>query len=474
MNNQQLQENLLIQRLLKKRGDCSNIPLAATLIQKRYPKDHEAGIRHLQIFDPELFDKQLDPDTLRLNEEKQVQDIARGLRARDPAAVAAAVRNEPDKEAAIKAYREERPDLFDALPHARPEDVRVLLRDLTHAEYLRLKEAHPDWFGLRRHYLAFEHRMYLALASVAVLAVAGGYALWDTLLPRPAGQGGQSPFSPGMTRGRVGLWTAKNGTVPDRATAVRWEVPVIVWAAASLALACATAARNSDYQSLLAIWQDTADKRPDSFLAHDSLGTALAAAGRTAEAIEQYEQALRLKPDDAIAHHNLALALAAADRRGEAIEHYRQPLRLKPDFAEAHYNWACTLESMGRTKEAVEHYHEALQRTPDSIVTLNNLAWLLATNEPAQGGDPARAVRLAQRARELSGEDNAFCLDTLAAAYAAAGRFPDAVATAQQAVQLAEAAGHARLAGVIRARLELYRAGRPYRAAPHLPPRDSR
>ena len=53
-------------------------------------------------------------------------------------------------------------------------------------------------------------------------------------------------------------------------------------------------------------------------------------------------------------------------------------------------------------------------------------------------------------------------LDTLAAAHAAAGRFGEAARVAEQALQLAESAGPATLAAQIRARLALYRAGRPY------------
>jgi len=73
------------------------------------------------------------------------------------------------------------------------------------------------------------------------------------------------------------------------------------------------------------------------------------------------------------------------------------------------------------------------------------------------------AVRLAQRVRAISGRDDAHSLDTLAVAYAAAGQFSNAVISSEQALQLAESAGQTALAGEIRSRLELYRAGRPYR-----------
>ncbi len=59
-------------------------------------------------------------------------------------------------------------------------------------------------------------------------------------------------------------------------------------------------------------------------------------------------------------------------------------------------------------------------------------------------------------------------LDTLAAAYAEAGHFDEAVATARKAVELAAAAGQNTLAGQIEARLQLYRQQKPFRdrAAP--------
>jgi Flp pilus assembly protein TadD len=53
------------------------------------------------------------------------------------------------------------------------------------------------------------------------------------------------------------------------------------------------------------------------------------------EAMEHFEQALRINPDDAKAYYNLGVVLAQAGRISEAIAHYDQALRLKPDFAEA-------------------------------------------------------------------------------------------------------------------------------------------
>ena len=57
--------------------------------------------------------------------------------------------------------------------------------------------------------------------------------------------------------------------------------------------------------------------------------------GRVQEAIQHYEQALRINPDYAVAHYNLGVALEQAGRMPEAIQHYEQALRIKPDFVEA-------------------------------------------------------------------------------------------------------------------------------------------
>jgi len=349
--------------------------------------------------------------------------------------------------------------------------------------------------------LAFEHRMYLSLAGVVVLMVAGGYALWDRSLSR--GERGRSPFSPEAMPGGIVSCAAKKGTVPGLAAIVRGAAPLVIWAAVLFVLGDATVRRNFDYRSPAAIWQDAVDKRPNNptaeynlaatladlgktdearehyqralqldpndSRAHFNLGKILAGLGSTDEAMEHYQQALQLDPDDAAAHHELGLALARIGKLDKAIEHYHEVLRLSPLHADGHLNLAKALTVVGRSSEAVEQYDLFLVLKPDSAEGLSNLAWLLATCEPAQGGDPARAVELAQRACELSGSEDARGLDTLAAAYAAAGRFVDAAASAKRAVELAETAEDTLLATAIHQRLQQYRAGRPCREAVRTP-----
>jgi tetratricopeptide (TPR) repeat protein len=222
-------------------------------------------------------------------------------------------------------------------------------------------------------------------------------------------------------------------------------------------------------------WEQALRSRPDYAEAHNNLGAALLGqAGRVGEAIGHLEQALRIKPDYAEAHCGFGIALEHAGRVQDAMRHYEQALRLKPNYAEAHYNLGVALLQLGRLQEAMGHWEQALRDKPDYPEAQNNLAWLLATIAPAEGGDPARAVTLAQRACELANNRVAAYFDTLAAAYAAVGRFSDAITTAQGAIVLANSAGQARVVSEIETRLELYRAGRPYRepatvTSPHGP-----
>ena len=250
------------------------------------------------------------------------------------------------------------------------------------------------------------------------------------------------------------------------------------------------------YRNIEALWRDTLAKNPGCWMAHDNLSVILVRDGRLEEAMRHGEQALRLKPDDseicvtlagpliqagrfqeAIGYCQQAVRLAPTDSRAynnlgatldglgkveEAIQQFEQAVRLNPNDQKAHVNLGRAFEKTGRTREAIFHYEEVWRIEPNDSAIQNNLAWLLATRPPAEGGDPVRAVALAERACSLTTNSVFAYLDTLAAAYAAAGRFSEAVATAQKAVQLAHAANQPQAANEIAARLELYRHGRAY------------
>lgn len=202
--------------------------------------------------------------------------------------------------------------------------------------------------------------------------------------------------------------------------------------------------------------------KPDDADVHYNLGVALAREGRVADAITHYTTALRLNPNRADAHNNLGIALASSGRITEATSHFSEAIRLKPDDPEPHNNLASVFTIQHRTSDAIEQYRAALRLRPDWPEPLTSLAWILATNENPESRNPSDAVQMAERASELTGHQQPAALDTLAAAYAAAGRFTEAVETARKAIELAQASGQLDLANSIQQRVQLYQAGRPF------------
>ena len=202
---------------------------------------------------------------------------------------------------------------------------------------------------------------------------------------------------------------------------------------------------------------------PEDVVAHYNVGSALANMGRVQEAVGYFEQALKLKPDYADVRRNLDEARADAAKAQATIRQCEAAVEQNPDSAEVLSQLANALMNAGRGSEAIGPFERAVALNPKDAGAHNSLAWLLATKVRGGEGNPAKAVSLAKRACELTGNNSAGCLDTLAVAHAAAGQFPEAIAAAEKAIQLATAAGQVPLASRIEGRLESYRAGRAVR-----------
>jgi tetratricopeptide (TPR) repeat protein len=338
-----------------------------------------------------------------------------------------------------------------------------------------------------------EHRMYLALAPVVVLAVLGVYRL--------IGKGS-----------------------------------VVVSLALALVLAWLTFHRNETYRSALAIWSDTVVKCPNNPQAHNNLGIALADQGRTGEAIAQYQTAIAIKPDYAEAYNNLGNSLLQNGRVNEAViqfqnaiktepnnadihnnfgkallqngrvdeaviqfqnalaiqpnhakaennlgsaliqkrrpdeaaVHWQKALAIEPDFAGADYNLGHYFLQKGQVDEAIIHLQKALAIQSDFVEAQNDLgrtAWIMATSPDSSVRNGIKAVEIAQQIDRLSGGKNPLMAGTLAAAYAEAGKFPEAIAAGQRALQLASGQKNDALAATIQQEIKLYEAGTPLRAA---------
>ena len=237
--------------------------------------------------------------------------------------------------------------------------------------------------------------------------------------------------------------------------------------------------------------------QPDNSAVYKNMGNALLKQGKTREAIEKYQQVLRLTPDNAKVYNDMGIALSRQDKLDSAVANFNKALQINPEYAQAHYNLGYTLglqdkfdeavihlkntieldpdyasaylvlgqilSQQGRMNEAAENFRQVLRLEPDHIEILNALAWMLTVHKSADFHDPNEAIGLAERACELTGYEQPAVLDTLACAYAASGRFSEAIATAEKALELARSKEQDQhIIDSIQNNLNLFQAGKPY------------
>jgi len=206
--------------------------------------------------------------------------------------------------------------------------------------------------------------------------------------------------------------------------------------------------------------------RPEYVLAHYNLAVSLQALGRADEAERELREVVRLDSTHVGAHNNLGILAVQSGRLDEAIRHFEAATRADPRHAEAHNNLGNALRQRGDLAGAATHIERALDLEPAYAAARLNLAlvaWTLATSPDEAVRSAGDAVRLAERALSGAPSDPRL-LDVVAAAYADAGRFEQAVAAEGRAIQAARAAGAtpADLTGY-EARLRLYGQRQPYR-----------
>jgi tetratricopeptide (TPR) repeat protein len=201
---------------------------------------------------------------------------------------------------------------------------------------------------------------------------------------------------------------------------------------------------------------------PRGVAALTNLGVALVLQGRVTEAVAYYRRALDIDSAFAEARNNLSTALLYLGNADEALEHARRAVDLQPGLATAHFNLARVMASRRSAKDASHHFDEALRLRPDWAAALKEYAWMLATHPDPAVRNPQRAIDLASRGVALTRRQQPALLDALGAAYAAAGRFDDATASARAALELLARADPEAIAAAVAKRLAAYQAHKPY------------
>ena len=187
-------------------------------------------------------------------------------------------------------------------------------------------------------------------------------------------------------------------------------------------------------------------------------------------ALEDYDRQLNLLPKHAGAHYMRGRCWQAKEELDKAMKAYNEALRLNPKYVWPHYYRAKLWNKQGEYEKAIADYTHAVQLEPKSALPANSLAWLLATCPDSECRNGTKAVEHAERACELTNWKDPYKLGTLAAANAEVGEFQKAVEYQNKALEIA---GEGYDKEAAQERLELYKAGKPYREprSPSLPRR---
>ncbi len=181
--------------------------------------------------------------------------------------------------------------------------------------------------------------------------------------------------------------------------------------------------------------------------------------GRFREAVADYTGAIRLQADDADFHTSRGHAYFQLRQFKQAWEDYNRAVQLSPDDAVALADRGEAYRSMGQWEAAANDFRTAIELDPQMARAYQSAAWLMATCPDKRYRNPELAVKAAETAVELQGDDDYIYLDTLAAAYANDGQFDKARSTVRRAIALTPSD----YAGRLEMRLNLYRQQKAYR-----------
>jgi tetratricopeptide (TPR) repeat protein len=199
---------------------------------------------------------------------------------------------------------------------------------------------------------------------------------------------------------------------------------------------------------------------PKHFYAYNNRGFAYKSKGQYDQAISDFTKAIELNPKHYNAYINRGLAYKSKGQYDQAISDFSKVIELNPEEYHAYIDRGFAYKSKGQYDQAISDYSKAIEINQKNPKAYNNIAWILATCLDARYRDGERAVELSQNAVELSRTSNH--LETLAAAYAEAGKFEDAITTQEKVIDLMQKEGKTVTVEIIE-RLEFYKSNKPWR-----------
>jgi tetratricopeptide (TPR) repeat protein len=180
------------------------------------------------------------------------------------------------------------------------------------------------------------------------------------------------------------------------------------------------------------------------------------------EAIADIRTLLQADPQNSELWLQLGAYYAADSRPRKAIEVFDDLIENDADNWQARRSRADALLSIGEHAKAIEDYEAALKTKPDDSHMLNNLAWVLATSTEDSVRNAKRSIEIGTKACEVTDYKAPHILSTLAAGYAEAGDWENALKWSTKAVELSDEAG-GEVSEQLKQELESYRQKKPWR-----------
>jgi tetratricopeptide (TPR) repeat protein len=239
------------------------------------------------------------------------------------------------------------------------------------------------------------------------------------------------------------------------------------------------------YSDAVPAWKVAAEKDPTDARPWNNMGVSLAQSGKTDDAIAAYVKSLAMNNDSSQTHNNLGSVLAESGRFDEAVVHIQKAIALDADNGSAYINLGHVLEVTGHREEAIQQLTQGIQIAPknadghniygvilaregkldEATAQLQTAAMLAPGSAECRfnlGRTYAAASRFAdalpqfEAAARLTDNREPAILQMLAAMYSETGNYPKAVATAQEALELARQQQNADLANALSANLDRY------------------
>jgi len=223
----------------------------------------------------------------------------------------------------------------------------------------------------------------------------------------------------------------------------------------------ATNFTKGDYDKAIADFSTVIQFDPTNAMAFFDRGSAYRAKGEFEKSIEDFSKSIQLNPASALAFKSRASDFSAIGEFDKAISDWNEGLRLNPNDALALASRGVCFNGKQQFDEALKDDYQAIRIDPKCDAAWNNLGWLRATCPVGSIRNGREAVDAATKACEFSNWKKSSRVDTLAAAFAEAGDFKQAIKFQEQALEFDDANEKERKE--MQNRLALYQTQKPFR-----------